>query len=88
MKTLVIGGSHAALALAAELRKLSPEEEIIIVSADPELPYQRPPLSKAYMSQKVSFEQMVSEMVHADLEAANKEQLLQLHDHSSILHGD
>jgi GDPmannose 4,6-dehydratase len=39
-------------------------------------------------SPKVSFEQMVSEMVHADLEAANKEQLLQLHDHSSILHGD
>lgn len=59
MKTLVIGGSHAALALAAELRKLSPEAEITLVSADPELPYQRPPLSKAYMSQKVSFDQIL-----------------------------
>jgi 3-phenylpropionate/trans-cinnamate dioxygenase ferredoxin reductase subunit len=59
MKTLVIGGSHAALALAAELRKLSPGAEITIVSADPELPYQRPPLSKAYMSHKVTFEQIL-----------------------------
>lgn len=59
MKTLVIGGSHAALALAAELRKLSAEAEVTIVSADPELPYQRPPLSKAYMSNKVTFEQIL-----------------------------
>ena len=59
MKTLVIGGSHAALALAAELRKLSAEAEITVISADPELPYQRPPLSKAFMSQKVSFEQIL-----------------------------
>jgi 3-phenylpropionate/trans-cinnamate dioxygenase ferredoxin reductase subunit len=59
MKTLVIGGSHAALALAAELRKLSAEAEITIVSVDPELPYQRPPLSKAYMSGKVTFEQIL-----------------------------
>jgi 3-phenylpropionate/trans-cinnamate dioxygenase ferredoxin reductase subunit len=59
MKTLVIGGSHAALALAAELRKLSPEADIALVSADPELPYQRPPLSKAYMSGKVTFEQIL-----------------------------
>lgn len=59
MKTLVIGGSHAALALAAELRKLAADAEIAIVSADPELPYQRPPLSKAYMSNKVTFEQIL-----------------------------
>jgi len=59
MKTLVIGGSHAALALAAELRKRSADAEITIVTADPELPYQRPPLSKAYMSGKVTFEQIL-----------------------------
>jgi 3-phenylpropionate/trans-cinnamate dioxygenase ferredoxin reductase subunit len=59
MKTLVIGGSHAALALAAELRKLSADAELTIVSADPELPYQRPPLSKAYMSGKVTFDQIL-----------------------------
>jgi 3-phenylpropionate/trans-cinnamate dioxygenase ferredoxin reductase subunit len=59
MKTIVIGGSHAALSLAAELRKLASDAEITIVSADPELPYQRPPLSKAYMSGKVTFEQIL-----------------------------
>jgi 3-phenylpropionate/trans-cinnamate dioxygenase ferredoxin reductase subunit len=55
----VIGGSHAALALSAELRRLSPEAEITIVSADAELPYQRPPLSKAFMSGKVTFDQIL-----------------------------
>ncbi|MFM2279817.1 MAG: hypothetical protein RLZZ444_2048 [Pseudomonadota bacterium] len=59
MKAVVIGGSHAALAYAAELRKLSEDAEITILSSDAETPYQRPPLSKAYMSGKVTFEQIV-----------------------------
>lgn len=59
MKTVIIGGSHAAISLAAQLRHLSPEAEITIISADTEVPYQRPPLSKAYMSGKVSFDQVV-----------------------------
>ncbi|MDB5523650.1 MAG: pyridine nucleotide-disulfide oxidoreductase [Rhizobium sp.] len=59
MKTLVIGGSHAALALAAELRKLSADAEITIVNGDRDLPYQRPPLSKAFMSGKVTFDQIL-----------------------------
>ena len=59
MKTVIIGGSHAAVSLAAQLRHLSPEAEITIVSADREVPYQRPPLSKGYMSGKVTFDQVV-----------------------------
>jgi len=59
MKTVIIGGSHAALSLAAQLRHLSPEAEITIISSDPETPYQRPPLSKGYMSGKVTFDQVV-----------------------------
>lgn len=59
MKTVIIGGSHAALSLAAQLRHLSPEAEITLISADHELPYQRPPLSKGYMSGKVTFEQVL-----------------------------
>ena len=59
MKTVIIGGSHAALSLGAQLRHLSPEAEITIVSADREVPYQRPPLSKGYMSGKVTFDQIV-----------------------------
>jgi 3-phenylpropionate/trans-cinnamate dioxygenase ferredoxin reductase component len=59
MKTVIIGGSHAAISLAAQLRQLSPEAEITIVSADVEPPYQRPPLSKGYMSGKQTFEQVL-----------------------------
>jgi 3-phenylpropionate/trans-cinnamate dioxygenase ferredoxin reductase subunit len=59
LKTIIIGGSHAALALAADLRKLSADAEITIVSSDKGLPYQRPPLSKAFMSQKVTLEQIL-----------------------------
>lgn len=59
MKTVIIGGSHAALSLAAQLRHLSPEAEITIISADREVPYQRPPLSKGYMSGKMTFDQVV-----------------------------
>ena len=59
MKTIIIGGSHAALALAADLRKLSADAEITIVYGDQGLPYQRPPLSKTFMSQKVTLEQIL-----------------------------
>ena len=59
MKTVIIGGSHAAISLAAQLRHLSPEAGITIISADTEVPYQRPPLSKGYMSGKVTFDQVV-----------------------------
>lgn len=59
MRTVIIGGSHAALALAADLRKLSPEAGITIVSSDVGLPYQRPPLSKAFMSRKVTLDQIL-----------------------------
>jgi 3-phenylpropionate/trans-cinnamate dioxygenase ferredoxin reductase subunit len=59
LKTIIIGGSHAALALAAELRKLSADVDITIVYADQGLPYQRPPLSKAFMSQQVTLEQIL-----------------------------
>jgi 3-phenylpropionate/trans-cinnamate dioxygenase ferredoxin reductase subunit len=59
LKTIIIGGSHAALGLAADLRKLSADAEITIVSSDEGLPYQRPPLSKAFMSQKVTLEQIL-----------------------------
>jgi 3-phenylpropionate/trans-cinnamate dioxygenase ferredoxin reductase subunit len=58
-KTVIIGGSHAAIALAARLRQLDADADITVVSAENEYPYQRPPLSKAYMSGKSSFEQIL-----------------------------
>jgi 3-phenylpropionate/trans-cinnamate dioxygenase ferredoxin reductase subunit len=70
MKTVIIGGSHAAIAAATELRRLSADAEITIISADHEFPYQRPPLSKGYMSGKVTFDQIV--LKAPDWYAANK----------------
>lgn len=46
MSVLVIGGSVAGLAVADALRAQEYEGTITVVDADPELPYDKPPLSK------------------------------------------
>lgn len=56
--TVIIGGSHAGVAAAAALRNHDAEMEITLVCAENELPYQRPPLSKAYMSGEMSLERL------------------------------
>ncbi|TCD13503.1 NAD(P)/FAD-dependent oxidoreductase [Oricola cellulosilytica] len=52
--TVIIGGSHAAVAAAAALRHHDPDMAITLVCEESELPYQRPPLSKSYMSGDMS----------------------------------
>ena len=56
--TVIIGGSHAGVAAAAELRKHDEGMQITLISAESELPYQRPPLSKAYMSGEMSLDRL------------------------------
>lgn len=51
---VIVGGGQAASQLAASLRENGFDETISIVAAEPELPYQRPPLSKAYLKGEVS----------------------------------
>lgn len=46
---VVVGASVAAEALASRLRELGDEREILVVDADPRMPYERPPLSKSYL---------------------------------------
>lgn len=46
---IIIGASHAGVNLAFNLRNAGWEGEINLFDADPELPYHRPPLSKAYL---------------------------------------
>jgi 3-phenylpropionate/trans-cinnamate dioxygenase ferredoxin reductase subunit len=46
---LVVGGSYAASELASSARNNGYEEEILLVSEESELPYHRPPLSKAFL---------------------------------------
>mgnify|MGYP005990512599 CR=1 FL=1 len=46
----VIGASHAGINFAFNLRKEGWQGKIILFDADPEFPYHRPPLSKAYLN--------------------------------------
>ena len=56
--TVIIGGSHAGVAAAAALRQHDADMEITLVCAENQLPYQRPPLSKAYMSGEMSLDRL------------------------------
>lgn len=47
---VVIGASHAGVNFAFSLRREGWEGKIILFDRDPEIPYHRPPLSKAYLS--------------------------------------
>lgn len=48
-RIVVVGGGHAGVELAATLRLKGFGGSIDIISDDPDLPYQRPPLSKEYI---------------------------------------
>jgi 3-phenylpropionate/trans-cinnamate dioxygenase ferredoxin reductase subunit len=48
--TLVVGASHAGLQLAVSLRDLGDRAPITLVGAETHPPYQRPPLSKDFLS--------------------------------------
>jgi 3-phenylpropionate/trans-cinnamate dioxygenase ferredoxin reductase subunit len=44
----IVGAGHAGVQLAASLREEGFSGALVLLSADPHLPYQRPPLSKAF----------------------------------------
>lgn len=49
-RIVIIGGGQAGVQLADTLRREGHEGEIALIAADPDWPYQRPPLSKAYLT--------------------------------------
>jgi 3-phenylpropionate/trans-cinnamate dioxygenase ferredoxin reductase component len=51
-RTIIIGASHAGVAVAAKLRAHAPDASITLISAEENFPVQRPVLSKAYLSGK------------------------------------
>jgi len=55
---VVIGGSHAAVQLAISLRQNGWDGGITVISEENHMPYQRPPLSKAYLAGDSSKEQL------------------------------
>ncbi len=54
---VVIGASHAGVNFAFALRKEGWEGDIILFDRDPEFPYHRPPLSKAYLTSEEGTQQ-------------------------------
>ena len=46
---VIVGAGHAGVQAAASLREEGSDDAIVLLSAEPDLPYQRPPLSKAFL---------------------------------------
>lgn len=49
MRVVIVGAGQAGASLAARLRALGHQGEIVVLGDEPAPPYQRPPLSKAYL---------------------------------------
>lgn len=58
-KCIVVGASHAAAQLVTSLRQEGWEGEILVIGDEPHLPYQRPPLSKTFLSGDKSVEDLL-----------------------------
>ena len=56
--TLIVGASQAGLQLAVSLRDGGETRPITLVGEEPHAPYQRPPLSKAYLQGNTELEQL------------------------------
>ncbi len=56
---MVVGGGQAAASFAAKLRELDTGCAITIIGEEASLPYQRPPLSKKYMTGEMTAERLL-----------------------------
>ena len=56
---LIVGAGHAGAQAAIQLRQLGFEGSIGLIGAEPEPPYERPPLSKEYLAGEKDFERML-----------------------------
>ena len=58
MEIVILGAGQAAASLAAKLRALGSEDAITIIGDESAPPYQRPPLSKAYLLGEMPLERL------------------------------
>ena len=56
---VIVGGGHGGAAQAAQLRQKGFAGSLAIITAEPELPYERPPLSKDYLAGEKNFDRML-----------------------------
>ena len=57
-RIVIIGAGHGGGNMVAALRRAKHAGEIVLIGDEPEVPYHRPPLSKAYMKGTAAFEAM------------------------------
>jgi 3-phenylpropionate/trans-cinnamate dioxygenase ferredoxin reductase component len=57
-RIVVVGGGQAGASLVAKLRALGHRGPLTLVAAEPVPPYQRPPLSKAYLKGEMAVERL------------------------------
>src|SRR4249919_1442644 len=55
-RVVIVGAGHAGFQLAASLRQGGFDGSIVLLGDEPQLPYQRPPLSKDYLSGKIGLD--------------------------------
>ncbi len=55
---IIVGGGQAGASMAAKLRMLDADVEITLIGAENDPPYQRPPLSKAYLMGEMARERL------------------------------
>src|SRR5579863_5293851 len=58
MRFVIIGAGPAGMRAAEVLRAQAPEAEIVLIGDEPHLPYQRPPLSKAFITERLADAQL------------------------------
>lgn len=56
---VIVGGGHAGAAAAVALRQEKFAGSVAIIGAEPELPYERPPLSKEYLAGDKPFDRIL-----------------------------
>ncbi|WP_295043485.1 FAD-dependent oxidoreductase [uncultured Paracoccus sp.] len=59
MRIVIVGAGQAAASMAARLRARGHDGDITVIGAEPAAPYQRPPLSKAYLLGQMGLDRLV-----------------------------
>ncbi|BDU05446.1 NAD(P)/FAD-dependent oxidoreductase [Nocardia cyriacigeorgica] len=57
-RALIVGAGHGGVQLAASLRQDGWTGEVVLIGEEATLPYQRPPLSKAYLAGKSTIDEL------------------------------
>jgi 3-phenylpropionate/trans-cinnamate dioxygenase ferredoxin reductase subunit len=61
---VIVGAGHGGAAAAAALRQNGFEGSVLMIGREPDLPYERPPLSKEYLARDKDFERLLIRPAH------------------------